>query len=320
MVDTGSPDRLVYRTCRIRLRVTRHQANRCFRLLRSAGDLWAWLIDCNRRRQRQDAAPLVGYQALCRELTVTSGLGELSVVGARSVLQRYSDAWLEAARRRQRGQVAGFPRRKRALMPVRFHHGTFRLDGRWRVRLPVAKGCPALWVRLARPLPSGRPSPSRHPAGRDRSAVAGGHRRGARPAARPGSRSGRRGGPWHHPPVCGCQRAGRTADLGPAPSVPRTSSTSVISKPVRPRPRVVCPSPDSTGRGDGAVIERGDGMPKPGIVAASSRPSTRQPARSSPSRYATESALWSSEIPRASPTTTWAGSRTCACGSGGAPI
>jgi hypothetical protein len=96
---------------------------------------------------------LVGYQALCRELTVTSSLGELSVVGARSVLQRHSDAWLEAARRRQRGQVAGFPRRKRALMPVRFHHGTFRLDGPWRVRLPVAKGCPALWVRLARPLP-----------------------------------------------------------------------------------------------------------------------------------------------------------------------
>jgi IS605 OrfB family transposase len=38
------------------------------------------------------------------------------------------------------------------LVPVRFYHGTFRLDGT-RVRLPVAKGQPELWVQLARPLP-----------------------------------------------------------------------------------------------------------------------------------------------------------------------
>ena len=38
-------------------------------------------------------------------------------------------------------------------MPVRFYNGTFQLDGQRRVRLPVAKGCPALWVRMARPLP-----------------------------------------------------------------------------------------------------------------------------------------------------------------------
>jgi putative transposase len=38
------------------------------------------------------------------------------------------------------------------LVPVRFYHGTFTIDGQ-RVRLPVARGQPALWVRLARPLP-----------------------------------------------------------------------------------------------------------------------------------------------------------------------
>ena len=143
---------LVHRTARIRLRVTRHQADRCYGLMRSAGDLWAWLLDTNRERLEQGAAPIVGYQALCRQLTARGPVGELSAVGARSVLGRYSDAWFTAAKRRRKGERAGFPRRKRLLVPVRFHHQTFRLEGQ-RVRLPVARGRPALWVRLARPLP-----------------------------------------------------------------------------------------------------------------------------------------------------------------------
>jgi IS605 OrfB family transposase len=63
-----------------------------------------------------------------------------------------SDAWFQAAKRRGQADKPGFPRRKRALVPVRFYRGTFLLDGS-RVRLPVARGCPELWVRLARPLP-----------------------------------------------------------------------------------------------------------------------------------------------------------------------
>ena len=75
------------------------------------------------------------------------------MTGARSVLQRYADAWFQAAKRRKAGQQdAGFPRRKRGLVPVRFYHGTFTIHGQ-RVRLPVARGQPELWVRLARPLP-----------------------------------------------------------------------------------------------------------------------------------------------------------------------
>jgi IS605 OrfB family transposase len=38
------------------------------------------------------------------------------------------------------------------LVPVGFYNGTFLLDGN-RVRLPVVRGQPTLWVRLARPLP-----------------------------------------------------------------------------------------------------------------------------------------------------------------------
>jgi IS605 OrfB family transposase len=145
--------RLVHRTARIRLRLTRRQARRCYGMLRSAGDVWAWLLDTNRQRHQQGEFATSNYQALCRELAYTGGFGELSTVGARSVLRRYSDAWFQAAKRRKAGQQeAGFPRRKRALVPVRCYHGTFTIQGQ-RVRLPVAYGQPALWVRLARPLP-----------------------------------------------------------------------------------------------------------------------------------------------------------------------
>jgi IS605 OrfB family transposase len=152
MATSDSNSRLVYRTAHLRLRATRHQTDRCYRLLRAAGDLWAWLLDDNRTRLKHDQPPITNYQALCRQLTSHSSVGELSTVGARSVLRRYADAWHQAAKRRRQGQQAGFPRRKHALVPVRFYHGTFQLDGQ-RVRLPVAKGCPELWLRLARPIP-----------------------------------------------------------------------------------------------------------------------------------------------------------------------
>jgi IS605 OrfB family transposase len=152
MTASASGPRLVHRTARIRLRLTRRQARRCYGLLRSAGDVWAWLLDSNRARRQRGEQPITGYQALCRQLTGEGPFGELSTVGARSVLRRYSDAWFQAANRRGRAEMAGFPRRKRALVPVRCYHGTFLLNGT-RVRLPVARGQPELWVRLARPLP-----------------------------------------------------------------------------------------------------------------------------------------------------------------------
>jgi IS605 OrfB family transposase len=143
---------VVHRTARIRLRLTSGQASRCYGLLRSAGDVWAWLLDTNRLRRQQGDQAVIGYQALCRQLARAGPFGELSTVGARSVLRRYSDAWFQAAQRRSQQQPAGFPRRKRALVPVRYYHGTFRVEGQ-RLRLPVARGRPELWVRLARPLP-----------------------------------------------------------------------------------------------------------------------------------------------------------------------
>ena len=117
--------------------------------------MWACVLELNAwRRARQDL-PLVSYQKLCRELA-TSGpgcFGELDAVGARSVLRRYSDAWFATAKRRNEGdRTARFPRRRRALMPLRWHHGTFTLEGR-RLRIPIARGQPPLWLRLDRDPP-----------------------------------------------------------------------------------------------------------------------------------------------------------------------
>ena len=152
--DRQAPQ-VVYRTARAGLRVTKGQRGRLVGLLVSAGDVWACALEVNAwRRVRQDR-PLVSYQALCRELALSGPgcFGELDTTGARSVLRRYSDAWFAAAKRRRDGdRRARFPRRRRALVPVRWYHGRFTLDGR-RLKIPVARGCPPLWVRLDRELP-----------------------------------------------------------------------------------------------------------------------------------------------------------------------
>jgi hypothetical protein len=128
---------LVHRTARVRLRVTRGQARRCYGLLRAGGDVWAALIDVNRERFRGGAR---------REMT-GAPLGELARVCAEGIAKRYCDAFIETARRRRRGERARYPRRKRALFPMRFRTGAFALDGR-RVRLAVARAhhrCGCAW-------------------------------------------------------------------------------------------------------------------------------------------------------------------------------
>ena len=147
--------RVVYRTARCGLRATRGQRRRLFGVLASAGDVWCCVLELNRwRRIRQDA-PLASYQKLCRELAASGPgtFGDLDTTGARSVLRRYSDAWMSAAGRRRAGdQTARFPRRRRRLVPVRWYAGTFALEGR-RLRLPVARGCRSLIVLLDRDPP-----------------------------------------------------------------------------------------------------------------------------------------------------------------------
>ena len=120
--------------------------------------MWAWLLDSNWQHHQKGEPTIGNYQALCRELAKTGGVGELSTVGARSVLRRYADAWFRAANRRGQAGKAGFPRRKRALVPVRFYHGTFLIQGQ-RVRLPVARAARRCGCGWPAPCPT-RPSRS----------------------------------------------------------------------------------------------------------------------------------------------------------------
>src|SRR6266436_2396726 len=141
----------LHRSARIAIRATRAQRRRLYGLLRSAGDVRALVLDCNRQLREWKLPPVVSYQALCREIAGMS-FGELDTVGARSVLRHYSAEWFEAAKRKKAGQSAGFPRRKRSLLAVRWYHGTFNIDGD-RLRIPVRRGAPPLVVRLAREVP-----------------------------------------------------------------------------------------------------------------------------------------------------------------------
>jgi putative transposase len=138
----------LHRSARIAIRATKAQRRRLYGLLRSAGDVRALVLDCNRQLREWKLPPVVSYQGLCREIAGMR-FGELDTVGGRSVIRRYSTEWFEAARQRKAGGHAGFPRRKRALLPVRWYHGTFRIDGD-RLRIPVARGSPPPVVRLAR--------------------------------------------------------------------------------------------------------------------------------------------------------------------------
>ena len=146
---------VVYRTARAGLRLTRGQRRRLIGLLVSAGDVWACVLEVNAWRRARGDVALVSYQGLCRELAAAGPgcFGELDSTGARSVLRRYSGAWFAAAARRKSGDAsARFPRRRRRMVPVRWYHGTFALEGR-RLRIPVARGCAPLRVRLDRDLP-----------------------------------------------------------------------------------------------------------------------------------------------------------------------
>jgi putative transposase len=143
--------RRVVRTARVALRVTPAQRRRCHGLLFAAGDVWAGLIEFNRVRFARGGPPVFGFAALCRELT-GADLGPLARICAEDVAKRYSAACFETARRKQGGGRAGYPRRKRAMVPVRFRWSAFTLDGR-RLRLAVTKGQPELWVRLSRDIP-----------------------------------------------------------------------------------------------------------------------------------------------------------------------
>ena len=152
--DRDAP-RVVHRTARCGLRLTRGQRERVFGLLRSAGDVWCCVLELAAWRRRRQDPPLAGYQELCRELAA-SGPRHVRRTGHHRGAVGAAPLQRRLVRRRRapqgRRQTARYPRRRRGLVPVRWYAGTFTLDGR-RLRIPVARGCPPLTVRLDRDLP-----------------------------------------------------------------------------------------------------------------------------------------------------------------------
>ncbi|HEY6318106.1 MAG TPA: transposase, partial [Acidimicrobiia bacterium] len=142
---------MLFRTARIELRVTPAQRRRLFGLLRSGGDVWTALLEVNRIRFPRHAKPIFGYQAWCREAAGVQA-GELSAAAIASVLRRYSSACFETAKRKRAGNKARYPRRRRALVPLRWRAGKFKVQGQ-RVRVSMAAGAPSCWLRLSRPIP-----------------------------------------------------------------------------------------------------------------------------------------------------------------------
>jgi hypothetical protein len=130
----------LHRTARIAMRATKAQHRRCFGLLRSAGDVRALVLDCNRQLRERKLPPVDSYRGLCREIAGMA-FGELGSVEARLVIRRYSEELFEAAKRRKAGTAAGFPRCKKALLAVRYFHGTFCIDGD-RLTYPRGTGLP----------------------------------------------------------------------------------------------------------------------------------------------------------------------------------
>src|SRR5712692_5601508 len=118
---------VLHRTARIGLRVTPAQKRRCLGLLSAGGDVWAALIDINKCRFRWHAKPIFGYRMWCEQIAGVE-VGELSVTAMRSVVRRYSDACLATAASKRAGQRAHYPRRKRNLVPLRWHSGTFHVE------------------------------------------------------------------------------------------------------------------------------------------------------------------------------------------------
>ena len=144
----------LHRTARIAIRSTKAQRRRFFGLLRSAGDVRALVLDCNRQLREWKLSPVVSYEGLCREIGGMA-FGELGSAGARSVIRRYSEEWFEAAKRRKAGTTAGFPRRKKSLVPVRYYQGTFRLQ-ETTLRLPVTRAPPRWWFAFVVRSPTQR--------------------------------------------------------------------------------------------------------------------------------------------------------------------
>lgn len=312
MSATLSAPLVVHRTATIRLRLTRRQAHRCYRLLRSAGDVWAWLLDSNRLRLQRGDRPLTNYQELCRELARTTRF------------RRAVDG---------RGQVGAAPLQRR-LAP-----GRQTAQPPTTCRIPTSQAQPGAGPLLPRHIPDkwttgaaadrqgrsgavgaagpadpvlGRAGAGSHLGGQWGTALAGRYRRCPRPSPSGPGACGR-GGPRHHPSLrTGHRTGGSTGVRSGAPG-------RELPAPTRPAgpPReggAACPQAWTAG-----VIGSACDVRRRAIAAVSTKPTMRPPSRRSPLLYDSRWGPCWLATPSTSPATMWAECRTCAYGNGDAP-
>jgi hypothetical protein len=183
-------------------------------------------------------------------------------------------------------------------MPLRWYHDRFTIAGR-RLRIPVTRGRPPLWVRLDRDLPY-PPEQIRsvtllYDAGRLWVDVTAEVPVACYPADREPDPDRVAGWIWASSTrmrwpgrmARGCwYRGGRSA-----PSTGCTWPTARLAPGRWPAAR---PSPGIRGRGGGGISGAASGWRRPGTGGGSARPSTRPPRLSSPGRWPAGSAPWPS--------------------------
>ena len=317
--------RVVCRTARCGLRVTRHQRERVFGLLRSAGDVWCCVLELAAwRRSRQDL-PLAGTRGCAgnwpppgrarsgnwtapapgRCCAATATPGSPPPNAARRVTRAPGTRGANAAWCR----CAGIRAHSRSTGGV--------------LAIPVARGCPPLTLRLDRDIP--------YPAGQVRSvtlgydagtAVRGRDRRGPRRAlparARAGPGPDRRDRPGHHPPLRR-RRAGRAGAAGVRTGHPGRMPPAP-ARPQRPHPRRRRPRAQTRAAGLAPVAQAPQeraARRRPATPGGSAKPSTKPPKQSSAGRWSTGSAPLPSATPAASCTSKQDGSTTSGPGTGG---
>ena len=179
------------------------------------------------------------------------------------------------------GRPGGFPRRKRALMPLRWYAGTFTLTGAEAAVVgggrPAPAGRPA---GPARPLP-GRPGAFGHLGGRRRPPGRRRDRRGPRPGPRPRPRPGSPGSTWaSSTPTRWCPA--RTPCWSPVgPPGPSTTCIWPTAKPVPGPTPAGPPNPAGAAPGGGVRPAGRSEPPTPLIAAGSATASTTPPNWSS---------------------------------------
>ena len=238
------------------------------------------------------------------------------------MLRRYSDEWFSATKRRSGGNLtARYPRRKRALVPVRWYHGTFTLDRRT-LRVPTARGCPPLVTRLDRDVP--------YPAGQVRSVTLGWaegrlyvdvtaevpvatYPQGQGPD--PARVAGVDLGVIHPYAVAGPDGEGL---LVSGRALPAENRQHLRDQKGRRRATARC-APRRGRRGHAAGVSTGAkcGRSKPATCAASGRPSMRRPRSSSPGRSIVGSEPWPWAIRAASWTSSLGECTISGCATGG---